>query len=367
MKVPKIKFYQRGRDGIWWVRYSWQGKREHYSLGTVDEAEAEKEVKRIKHEMALGIHQPKKKVIFDNLWGRYKKEEWPEKKPSSRQRDETSIKCLLKIFGGKTINEETFRERVREYRTKRLRGEVRAEGISAKRSISKATVNREIALLKRIVNLTVYEWRLLRTNPLQNFPMLKEEKRERTISPEEWRKLLSAAYPELRDFLIIARFTGIRYGIRDHGILGLEWSDIDLHNWAIRVRNSKNGTGRTVYMDETVYKVFKRRKMNTLSECVFPGINGGRRKSFDTAFGGACRRAGIKDLRIHDLRHMFGSDKKSEGADLSSLAKLMGHKDLKTTGRYGEPNEQHLRQIMKSKPRSIEKECPKRFQDDDVE
>ena len=359
MKVPKIKFYQRGRDGVWWVRYSWQGKREHYSLGTVDEAEAEKEVKKIKYEMALGIHQPKKKVIFDNLWGRYKKEEWPEKKPSSRQRDETSIKCLLKIFGGKTINEETFRERVREYRTKRLRGEVRAEGISAKRNISNATVNREIALLKRIVNLAVYEWRLLRTNPLQNFPMLKEEKRERTISPEEWRKLLSAAYPELRDFLIIARFTGIRYGIRDHGILGLKWSDIDLDKWEIKVRDSKIGEGRTVYMDETVYKILKRRKVKAASEYVFPGKNGKRRYSFDMAFKGAKKRAEIKNLRIHDLRHMFGSDKKSEGADLASLAKLMGHKDIKTTERYGEPNEEHLRKIMKSKPKPSKKKWPK--------
>ena len=365
MKVPKIKLYQRGRDGIYWVRYSWRGKREHYSLETVDEAEAKKEVNRIIHEMALGIHQLKKKVIFDNLWERYKKEEWPEKRPSSRRRDKTSIRFLLVEFGGKTINEETFREQVRAYRCKRLNGKLNIEGVSQKEKVSNSTVNREITLLKRIINLAVYEWRLLRSNPLQNFSMLKETKRKRLITSEEWQRLLSAASPELRDFLIIARFTGIRYGLCAHGILDLQWSDINLEDWEINVRDSKNREGRTVYMNETVYKTLTRRKAKATSEYVFPGKKGKRRFSFDKAFKGAKNRAKIEDLRIHDLRHAFGTDKKSEGADLASLAKLMGHKDMKTTMQYGEPNEEHLRKIMKSKPKRPKKSGPNVVQIDD--
>ena len=365
MKVPKIELKPRGKSGMFWVRYSFNGKREHYSLETADEAEARKEVKKIINEIELSIHRPKKKVIFDNLWERYKLEEWPEKRPTSRARDETSIKYLFTAFSGRRINEETFRDEVREYRNKRLNGVLSIEGISAKSSVAKATVNREIALLKRIINLAVHEWRLLRTNPLQNFSMLKEEKRERPISAEEWRKLLSASSFELRDFLFVARFTGIRYGLRSHGILGLKWSDIDLDNWEIKLRDSKNHEGRIVYIDETVHKILKRRKTRATSDWVFPGRNGTKRYSFDTAFKGAKRRAGIKDLRIHDIRHAFGTDKKSQGVDLPSLAKLMGHKDIKTTMRYGEPDEDHLRRIMGSKPRSRKKSGPKVDQIDD--
>lgn len=359
MKAPKIELKPRGKSGIFWVRYSFNGKREHYSLETADEAEAKKEAKRILNELELSIHRPRRKVIFDNLWERYKEEEWSEKRPTSRARDETSMKSLLAAFSGKIINEETFRDEVREYRKKRLSGELHLKGISVKDRVSKATVNREIALLKRIINLAVFEWRLLRTNPLQKFPMFKEKKRERPISSEEWRKLLSASSPELRDFLFIARFTGIRYGLRSHGILGLKWSDVDLDNWKIKVRDSKNREGRIVYMDETVYKIMKRRKPCAKSEWVFPGRNGKRRYSFESAFKGAKRRAEITNLRIHDIRHAFGTDKKSQGVDLPSLAKLMGHKDIKTTMRYGEPNEDHLREIMGSKPRSTKKSGPK--------
>jgi integrase len=358
MKVPKIELRPRGKSGMFWVRYSFNGEREHYSLETTDEVEAKKEVRRIVNEIELGIHRPRRKVIFDNLWERYKQEEWPEKRPTSRERDKTSIKFLLVVFGGKAIIEETFRDEVREYRRKRLEGKLRIDGLSKKDKVSKATVNREIALLKRIINLAVYEWQLLRTNPLQNFSMLNEEKRERYITAEEWQRLLSASSPELRDFLIVARFTGIRYGLRSHGILGLKWTDIDLDNWEIKLRDSKNREGRIVYMNETVHKVLKRRKARATSEWVFPGRKGKRRCSFDTVFKLAKRRACINDLRIHDIRHAFGTDKKSQGVDLPSLAKLMGHKDIKTTMRYGEPDEDHLRRIMGSKPRSHRKSGP---------
>ena len=359
MKVPKINLYQRGKDGIWYVRYSWRGKRWHYSLGTEDKAVAEREVKKIRFGIEEKIHRPKQRVIFDNLWERYKKEEWPEKQPSSRTRDATSIKFLRAFFSGRRIDEDTFREQVRRYRTKRLDGSLRIKGVSKRKKLSASTVNREISLLKRITNLAVYEWQLLDRNPLQRFPMLKEKKRRRMVTPDEWQRLIAAANPELRDFLMFSRFTGIRYGVIAHGILGLKWSHIDFETWAINVPDSKIGEARIVYMDETVHKILCRRKQKATSTYIFPGQDGNRRSSFNAAFKAAKRRSGIKDLRIHDLRHAFGTDKKSEGVDTASLAKLMGHKSVKTTMQYGEPNEEHLRKIMKSKPKRSDKNGPK--------
>ncbi|MGB3477910.1 MAG: site-specific integrase [bacterium] len=351
MKIPKIYLYQRGEDGIWYVRYSWRGKRWHYSLRTTDETEAEREKKKIIFVIEEKIHRPKQRVIFENLWERYKKEEWPEKQPSTRMRDETSIKFLRVFFGGTRIDESTFREKVRRYRTARLNGGLYIKGVSKKKKVSAYSVNQEIALLKRIVNLAVYEWQLLDRNPLEKFPMLKVKKRKRPIPPDEWQRLIAAANPELRDFLMVARFTGIRSGEKAHGILGLTWSDIDLENSEIRIPDSKIGEGRTVYINETLYNILVRRKQKATSKYIFPGEDGQRRSSFKTAFQAAKRRAGITNLRIHDLRHLFGTDAKSEGWDLPSIAKIMGHRDITTTMRYGEPNEEHLRRLMKSRPK----------------
>jgi|GEM_PF-3064276 len=359
MKIPKIKLKPRGKSGIYWVRYSWQCKRWHYSLGTADEAVALLMVANIKAEMQLGFHRPYKQVIFDNLFKRYKQEEWPNKAPSSRDRDETSSKFLLAEFGGKPIIEEQLREQMRAYRTKRRNGQIYIEDVSRKKEVKDSTINREVSLMKRITNLANHEWGLLRTDPLQRFPMFKEKPRKRPITPDEWQRLLSASEPELRDYLIIARYTGIRPGTRNHGILSLTWRDIDLGDWKITVLDSKTGEGRVVYMDETVHKILTRRQARATSKWLFPSKDGNRRYSFRGEFKRAKERAKIINLRIHDLRHAFGTDKKSEGVDTASLSKLMGHKSIKTTMQYGEPNEEHLRKIMKSRPKSSEKNGPK--------
>ena len=55
------------------------------------------------------------------------------------------------------------------------------------------------------------------------------------------------------------------------------------------------------------------------------------------AFARACRRAGIEDFRFHDLRHTAASWLRMSGADIHTVAQLLGHKDLRMAARY-----QHL-------------------------
>ena len=60
----------------------------------------------------------------------------------------------------------------------------------------------------------------------------------------------------------------------------------------------------------------------------------------------ACKDAGIKNFRFHDLRHDFCSKLVQNGANLYSVAGLAGHKDIKTTQRYAHLSPEKLRSTI---------------------
>jgi integrase len=364
MKISFILLYRRGKNGIWWVRYPFNGGREHYSLRTTSDAKALAMVKQILYEIAIGIHRPEPELVFDKLWERYKKEAWLEKRESSIRRDRISIKALNMFFGGKPIREENLRAQVRDYRLMRSNGELHLRGAKVKK-VSAATVNREVALLKHMTSLATNEWRILKNDPLLKLKMSKEKPRERPISPEEWRSLRVFSHPELRDFLNLSRRTAIRHGVVAHGMLNMKWADVDLENGIIYLPDSKNHCSYKVYMGDTVKRILTRRKKVAASEFVFPGKDGKHRYSFYGLFKKAKDDAGIKNLRIHDLRHQFASDMKSKGADDISLAKIMGLSSTAMLKVYGNPDEAHLRQLMGSKPPKHTLGGPKVAQNED--
>ena len=74
-------------------------------------------------------------------------------------------------------------------------------------------------------------------------------------------------------------------------------------------------------------------------------------------FYNALRKAGIQDFRFHDLRHTFATRLVQSGVDIYSVAKLLGHKDIKTTQRYAHHYPESLRrsvQILDSFSGSVE-------------
>jgi len=62
-----------------------------------------------------------------------------------------------------------------------------------------------------------------------------------------------------------------------------------------------------------------------------------------TGFKGACRRAGITDLRFHDLRHTFASRLVEKGVDIETLKELLGHHSITITQRYIHSNDERKR------------------------
>lgn len=125
--------------------------------------------------------------------------------------------------------------------------------------------------------------------------------------------------------------------MRRSEILGLRWLDVDLSNCRILLPQAKNGEGRIVYLNQSALAAI--RAVLTSGEAV-----GGSRlflsvtpEQVSVAFARVCRAQKIVDFRFHDLRHTAASWLRMQGADIHTVAQLLGHKDLRMAARY-----QHL-------------------------
>jgi integrase len=83
-------------------------------------------------------------------------------------------------------------------------------------------------------------------------------------------------------------------------------------------------------------------KRKVPSSLVFPGRKGPL-NDIRESLNGACKRAGVPHIRVHGLRHTFGSQMAMAGADPFAIMKAMGHTDIKTTMIYVSLGKSHIR------------------------
>lgn len=215
------------------------------------------------------------------------------------------------------------------------------EGCNGARRVNRqrtiATVNRELALLRRMLNVAVkLDW--IDRNPFSRADKListsDERQRERILTTEEERRLLAAARgtaarETLRAIIVCALDTAMRQG----EILKLRWSDVDLRSGIITVRafNTKTMQMRTVRMTPRLTKELQRlqKAKRSADELVF-GIVDNVKRSFTTVR----KLAGLEDVRFHDLRHTAATRLVAGHLPLAEVGRILGHTQPKTTYRY---------------------------------
>ncbi|HMV68530.1 MAG TPA: site-specific integrase [Myxococcota bacterium] len=147
--------------------------------------------------------------------------------------------------------------------------------------------------------------------------------------------------PEWYDFFLLALRSGLRLG----ELCALTWHDVDLAQKQVVVRRSwtrghltdpKGKRSRVVPLSQEVADALTRRRSTTKTTLVFADDMGGylNRDKVKYPFWRLCRHAGVPLIRVHDLRHSFGSQLVVAGAPLPAVHNRMGHADIKTTMRY---------------------------------
>ena len=132
-------------------------------------------------------------------------------------------------------------------------------------------------------------------------------------------------------------------GCRKSNILKLKWEDVHLKEQYVFLPDTKVGEGACP-LNKKSYDLLVSIKRQEGNPYVFPGrVPGKRLKEIKTAWRQILKRAGIKDFRVHDLRHSFASFYLSQGVDLYTVSKLLGHKNIQTTTRYAHLELEHLK------------------------
>jgi len=197
-----------------------------------------------------------------------------------------------------------------------------------------ASVNRYMALVKYIFSLAE-RWEVIDKSPARGVSRLEENNhKERYLSAEETERLLremsrcqSRVVPDLIEFLIL---TGARKGEAAKA----RWDDFDLERKVWTIPLSKSGKDRHVPLSRGALRVLERRRYVDC-EYVFPNPKTGLPlQHFHNTWDRIRTRAGLPDVRIHDLRHNFASLLINSGRSLYEVQKLLGHADISTTQRY---------------------------------
>ena len=212
--------------------------------------------------------------------------------------------------------------------------------------------NRLLALLRKMFNLGRI-WGVYKgENPATGIEFFKEIKRDRFIQPEELPGLMESLHkeenPYIQGALLISLFTGARIG----EVLTMQWGDLDLDQGTWKIPHTKAGRPHYLPLPEPVLIILKRLPKLSGNPYCFPGRNGaGRLININKAWDRIRKRAGIPDIRIHDLRRTCGSWLAGSGVSLTIIGKVLNHTQPGTTAIYARLNIEPVRAVLEANAR----------------
>jgi len=317
MAEGKMSIYRRPGSDNWWISVSIAGRKTRRTTGTADRAKAE-EFEQRERERLWRLHRlgDRGAIRFIDVAERWLN----ETQKRTRDKDEMILAWLSGEIGDEALS-SIDRDAIEELRRTAL-----AEGMAP------ATVDRYMALLRALLRKCEYEWRLLDHAP--KVPMYRPKPPEpRWLKPPEFERLLKELPLHLK---LAARFA-VLTGLRMREMLSLTWDRIDLAQRRAWIPGTRMKAGRPhgIPLNTDAVKVLRElRTLNPEGRHVFQW----RGKPVDDcnghAFKDAATRAGMPDLRWHDLRHTFASWAVQRGVTLHELMQLGGWSSYQMVLRY---------------------------------
>ena len=201
------------------------------------------------------------------------------------------------------------------------------------------TANRTLELLRSILNKAIAWGLFSKVNPVVGIEKFTLKSRDRFLQVDELPRFFQALGEEpnetIRDYVLLSLLTGARKA----NVLSMQWKDVNLKRGEWRIEETKSGTPQTATLSPEALSILRNRIRNIKPSepmtFVFPGEGrNGHLIEPKKGWKRILERAGINDLRIHDLRRTLGSWQAKTGASLAIIGKSLNHKNQNTTAIY---------------------------------
>lgn len=215
------------------------------------------------------------------------------------------------------------------------------------------SANRSIAVLSSLYGFAIDNGLYLGENPAKGITPFPEPNRKRFLHPDEMPRFFSALEEEpseFRDVFLLALLTGARRT----DVLSMEWAQVNLERGLWEIPQTKNGEPLSAILTNEAVGILKRRLPDEKTKFVFPGIGkSGHLTEPKGAWKRVLNRAGIDDLRFHDLRHTTGSALAATGANTATSMQALGHKTPRASLIYQQMHQDPIRLAMETATGSI--------------
>jgi len=291
---------------------------------------AREEAKRLRRAVDAGgdplgdLEKTRSEPTVAELCARFNEEHLSVKRPRTRESYTQAIRThVIPMLGTFKVSAVRFDDMKKLHRRISERAPTQA--------------NRVAAILSKMFNLAI-RWGMRTDNPCRGVERNSEHKRVRYMKGDELQRLSAALERhgdrQAANVIRLLLLTGARKG----EVLAAKWDQFDLRGgiWTKPGATVKQKTTHIVPLSKPALELL--RSLPRRSDYVFPATRSDATRQNQNNITGAwtviCRDAGIKGLRVHDLRHHFASVLASSGYSLPIIGKLLGHSQPATTARY---------------------------------
>jgi len=291
-------------------------------------------------------------ISVSELCKLYLEEGCHTKKPLSRYNDKGNIRRHIKPLVGRLKLSELRRADIERMMTDVAAGKTAIDertGFRGRAIVKGGEIaaNNAVTLLSAMLSFAVSRG-LLAANPAIGVKKFRARARERFLTGSELSRLGVVLEEAERESVNPTALNAIRLllltGCRKNEILTLEWDWVDFDRSILRLPDSKTGA-KVVALGAPAIALLKSLSQNKDdSRYVLPSSKAsGHLVGLQKIWERVRVRAGLEDVRLHDLRHTYASVGATSGESLYIVGKLVGHKQASTTQRYAHLADDPLR------------------------